>query len=121
MKKRYLLPLLMMAACADVEYSADPVVARIEGLNFPSHVVVDWPDAILLRVETILPEVHVPGQFSVQLSVEGPGLASPLEWFLRDDGDFYESENPPLWQYASSGDNVPGDGIFSALIGVSSP
>jgi hypothetical protein len=116
MKKLILLPLLLFGACADNEFEPTPTIAQILSLSTPAHIVAQWPDSILIQAETLLPTPYTPGDYALVMQVEGPGLENAIQWQLFDDGDFYEIVLEAPGQLLHSGDNVPGDGVFSALI-----
>lgn len=108
-----LVPLLLLS-CADNELQPPgSVTPSLQIIAAPARVVAGWPTPLELRVEAELPDAEA-GRFAVQVLVDGPGLDAPRLWTLADDGSAADLASPGDGQLARSGDNVPGDGVFTA-------
>jgi hypothetical protein len=106
--------LLLLLSCADNEFQAPgPVRPQLLAVEAPLRVVAGWPTSLELRAVAELPEA-APGRFGVEAEVNGPGLAAPLIWRLADDGSAAPLDEAGVGQLTHSGDNVPGDGVFTA-------
>jgi len=110
-----LLPLLLLS-CADNELQPPgSVTPQLLAVEAPARVVAGFGQPYELRATAELPDA-APGRFAVLAAVSGPGLADPLTWRLADDGSAAPLADPGAGQLALSGDNVPGDGVFTAAI-----
>jgi hypothetical protein len=104
-----ILPLFW--SCADNLPDPVTVTPQLLGIDFPTVLVADWPVPLAFRVHAAVPE----GDWSVALRVSGPG-SETRDYLLLDDGDWLAIAAPGPGQEGHSGDNVAGDGWFTALI-----
>lgn len=108
-----LLPLLLLS-CADNELQPPgPTTPSLQSAAVPARVVAGWSTPLELRVEADLPEGEE-GLYTVLVDVQGPGLPESVVWTLADDGSAGVLVEPGPGQLERSGDNVPGDGAFTA-------
>jgi hypothetical protein len=113
MRKRWLAALPLLVSCADNLPDAVVGEARLEDFVLPDLIVAGWPEALEVRVQADTPGE---GPWSVELRVSGPGLDTPVDFLLRDDGDYGVLTDPGPGQEPASGDNVAGDGWFTTRL-----
>lgn len=116
LRRQSLLPLVLLAlSCAD--NALEPVIQEPEILRVdaPEQLVAGWPVPYTMEAECQLPESEV-FEYTVQLTISGPGLDGDARYLLHDDGSAFAVTEPGPGQLATSGDNVPGDGVFTVSI-----
>lgn len=113
MRKRWLAALPLLVSCADNLPDATVGEARLAGFVLPDLIVAGWPEALEVRVQA---ETPGEGVWTVGLRVSGPGLDAPVDYLLRDDGDYGVLADPGPGQEPASGDNVAGDGWFTTRL-----
>lgn len=105
-----------LLACEDNESASGPWVPVIQGVRVPAGLADNSPDPYQIQVEINRPvnPAEATG-LQVRLELSGPGLASPALWTLKDDGGqpLAGGEAGVLQDAGSSGDNIPGDLVFS--------
>jgi len=106
---------LMLLSCAINTFTPIPIQPVIDALDLPERIADNWPEPYEARVKALLPEPR-DAEYEVRVSVAGPGLTNAITWILLDDGDAYLIAQPGTGQLEHSGDNVPGDGTFTALL-----
>lgn len=114
MRKWLLAALPLFWSCADNLPDPATVTPELQAIDFPDVLVADWPHALDFRVKAVLQET---GAWSVTLQVTGPGASGAVrDYLLLDDGDYLALDAPGPGQETHSGDNVAGDGWFTARI-----
>ncbi|MCA9783822.1 MAG: hypothetical protein KDC10_03825 [Calditrichaeota bacterium] len=120
--RRALVPSLALLAlglisCEDNAAPDSVWQPAIQSVQLPTVVADNAPAPYLIRVETNPPTNPADATgLAVHLELSGPGLSAPAIWTLMDDGGqpLAAGQAGVLQDPGSSGDNIPGDGVFSA-------
>jgi hypothetical protein len=114
----YLLPLSILISCSDNAVEPNQQAAGILGTEMPDRVTVDRPLPYIYKAELQLP-VGMEDAYQLRLDLVGPSGGEVLSYQLHDDGSAFTITDPGPGQTAVSGDNVPGDGVYTAQIDAS--
>ena len=116
MRKSLVLVLpVLLAACADNALAPGSVTPSIQSIECTQRFIDSWPEPYELRLQAELPD-PAQQEYSAVVSVLHIASNTTLEWTLLDDGDLLSLGEGVDGQLSHSGDNIPGDGIFTALI-----
>ncbi len=116
MRKSLFLALpFLLAACADNTVAPGSVTPAIDGIDCTQSFIDTWPEPYELRLHAQLPD-PAEQEYSASVLVTHVDVGDTLEWTLLDDGDLLSLGEGVDGQLSHSGDNIPGDGIFTALI-----
>ncbi len=111
----YLLPLSILISCSDNAVEPNQQAAGILGTEMPDRVTVDRPQPYIYKAELQLP-LGLEESYQLWLELVGPDGGDALSYQLHDDGSAFTISNPGPGQAEISGDNVPGDGVYTARI-----
>ena len=112
MRLTFLLLFLVLAACEEVVVDDQPPSPRLLEAEFPQRVLYDSTGSPLaFRVEVENPANSV--SVHCQMSEPGPGT---LAFALSDAGDSLFADSIAGLVPGETGDNVPGDGVFTRLL-----
>ena len=103
------LLLLLIIACADRTWDEDRVSLRLDGFQYPATVVLGFSELYQLAVDLSgqLPEDEVHCTLI--------GQTENIQFQLSDDGALVYPDSSLLVPEVT-GDNVPGDGLFTRMI-----
>lgn len=106
-----------LLSCEDNESVPAAWDPSIQAVTVPAILADNAPEPYLIQVEINRPADPAEANgLQVRLELSGPGLSVPAVWILKDDGGqpLSAGEAGVLQDAASSGDNIPGDLVFTA-------
>ncbi|MCA9785788.1 MAG: hypothetical protein KC488_04475, partial [Candidatus Cloacimonetes bacterium] len=105
----WLLAMPFLLSCADNRFEEDEVIL-LTGLELPEQVVVGRTAPYEIKALVQLPAAE-DILLRVNVELQGPGFEAVYE--LADDGGAFTLADTGPGQLSHSGDNVPGDGVYT--------
>jgi hypothetical protein len=105
-----------LLSCEDNESVPAAWDPAIQTVTVPAILADNAPEPYLIQVEINRPADPTEATgLQVRLEFSGPGLSAPAVWTLKDDGGqpLATGEAGMLQDATTSGDNIPGDLVFT--------